>query len=260
MRRLLAGLLLILIALQPTASLAGEDVDLALVIAVDVSNSMDLDEQALQREGFVQAFRAPQVHDAISKGMLGKIAVIYMDWAGVLNQRIVIPWTVIDSAEAASSFAARLEKAPNRRGPRTSISSAIDYAVQLLGEASVNPTRRVIDVSGDGPNNQGRSVTFARDEAVEKGITINGLPLMLKRPSGPWDIENLDHYYRDCVIGGLGAFMVPVRDKNQFAELIRTKIVREIAGIVEPAPRVILTQSGGRTNCLISERWQPPYN
>jgi hypothetical protein len=260
MHRLFAGLLLLLVALQPTPSRAGEDVDLALVIAVDVSNSMDLDEQALQREGFVQAFRSPQVHDAIRKGMLGKIAVIYMDWAGVLNQRIVLPWTVIDGSESAISFAERLEKAPNRRGPRTSISSAIDYAVQLLGETSVNPTRRVIDVSGDGPNNQGRSVTFARDEAVEKGITINGLPLMLKRPTGPWDMENLDEYYRDCVIGGIGAFMVPVRDKTQFAALIRTKIVREIAGAVEPEPRVVLTQGEARSICVLHERWQPPYN
>ncbi len=259
MRRLAIALLFALVALQPLPVRAGEDVDLALVIAVDVSNSMDLDEQALQREGFVQAFRSPQVHDAIRKGMLGKIAVIYMDWAGILNQRVVIPWTVIDGPESAASFADRLEKASNRRGPRTSISSAIEYATQLLGEADVNPTRRVIDVSGDGPNNQGRAVTLARDEAVEKGITINGLPLMLKRPSGPWDLENLDQYYRDCVIGGIGAFMVPVRDKNQFAALVRTKIVREIAGTLDPEPRVVLTQIEPRTNCTLYDRWQPPF-
>ena len=190
---------------------------------------MEPDEQELQRQGFVEAFRSPEVHEAIGKGMLGRIAVIYVEWAGAGYQQVVVPWTVIEQPGEGRAFAARLAESSLQRFGYTSISGAIDFSLQQLRESGVTPIRQVIDISGDGANNQGRIVTAARDEAVAQGITINGLPVMLKRPDGLWDIENLDLYFRDCVIGGPGAFMIPIREKAQFAEAIRTKVVREIA-------------------------------
>jgi hypothetical protein len=198
-------------ARQPVLAL---EVDLALVLAVDISRSMDPDEQDLQRKGFVEAFRSPAVHEAIRQGMLGRVSVVYMEWSGANQQQVVVPWTVVGDAEEAVMFADRLEQAPISRIMSTSISGAIDFSVTLLDQTGVEPLRKVIDVSGDGPNNQGRLVTLARDEAVAQGITINGLPIMLKRPSGMGDMEHLDVYFRDCVIGGAGAFVVPVRERH----------------------------------------------
>ena len=235
---------------------ADTEVDLALVIAVDISYSMDIDELALQREGFANAFRAAQVHDAIRRGMLGKIAVVYFEWAGAWDQRVVVPWTVIDGADSAGSFADKVAEQPVRRAQRTSISGAIDFGAKLLGQSGVAATRRVIDISGDGPNNQGRPVTVARSEALAQGITINGLPIMLKAP-GYLDIPELDVYYRDCVIGGQGAFVVPVRQREHFPNAIKTKILLEIAGLTPPAPLIQPVQAGERTDCLIGEnQWR----
>lgn len=229
------------------------DVDIALVLAVDISNSMDPDEQALQRDGFVEAFRSPLVHQAIRSGMLGRIAVTYVEWAASNNHHVVVPWTEMEGAEDAVSFAERLARAPIRRAPRTSISGAIDFSVRLLQERQGHAVRQVIDISGDGANNQGRRVTEARDEAVAKGFIINGLPLLLKRrTASAYDVENLDEHYRDCVIGGLGSFMMPVLDRSQLAEAIKSKIIREIAGR-EPAARLIPAQVRSRTNCSAVE-------
>ena len=228
-----------------------------LVLAVDISNSMDPEEQALQREGFIAAFRSPLVHDAIRKGAHGRVAVTYMEWAGTVVQQVVIPWTVIENSDEAAGFANRLAASPIRRAPRTSISAAIDFAVLLLDGSGVEAMRRVIDISGDGANNQGRPVTNARNDALERGIIINGLPIMLKR-SGHWDIESLDLYYRDCVIGGPGAFMIPVRQREQFVEAVKTKLVREIS---EPRSERLIqpAQSEQRVNCFAGEaatdRW-----
>jgi hypothetical protein len=254
--RLLLPVLLVASALGvagPVAAQSETEVDLALVLAVDVSRSMDDDEQRLQRDGFVEAFRSPIVHDAIRKGVLGRIAVVYMEWSGPVEQKVVMPWTVIDGPERAIAFSDGLARNPIGRIFSTSISGAIDYGVRLFGESGVEPLRRVIDVSGDGPNNTGRIVTAARDEAVAQGITINGLPFMLKRPTGFGDIENLDFYYQDCVIGGQGAFIVPVREARQFAEAVRTKLVREIAGFVAPEPLIRQAQERERMNCMIGE-------
>jgi Protein of unknown function (DUF1194) len=251
----LAVLLLLAGSLLPEASSAQSEaqVDLALVLAVDVSRSMDDDEQKLQREGYVEAFRSSVVHEAIRKGVLGRIAVTYMEWSGPDQQTVVVPWSVLDGPERAIAYADRLAKAPIGRIFSTSISGAIDYGVMLLADSGVDPIRRVIDISGDGPNNTGRMVTLARDDAVARGITINGLPFILKRPTGYGDIENLDWYYEDCVIGGPGAFIVPVREANQFAHAIRTKLVREIAGGIEHEPLIKKAQDRERSNCLIGE-------
>ncbi len=231
---------------------AEPEVDLALVLAVDVSLSVEEDEQELQRQGFVEAFRSPEVHEAIRNGMLGRIAVIYVEWAGTGQQEVVVPWTVVEHPADGIQFGSRVAQSPFSRFGYTSISDVIDFSLWELRVSGVRPVRRVIDVSGDGANNQGRTVTLARDEALAQGITINGLPIMLKRPTDSWDIENLDLYFRDCVIGGTGAFMVPVREKHQFAQAIRTKIVREIA--VMPQPLVQPAQADPPTNCLAGER------
>jgi hypothetical protein len=252
---LLALLMLIAGTVLPHRSWAQTEteVDLALVLAVDVSRSMDDDEQKLQRDGFVEAFRSPVVHEAIRKGVLGRIAVVYIEWSGANEQTVVVPWTVIEGPERAVAYSDRLARAPIGRIFSTSISGAIDFGMKLFGESGVDPIRRVIDVSGDGPNNTGRVVTLARDDAVAQGVTINGLPFMLKRPTGYGDIENLDFYYEDCVIGGQGAFIVPVREARHFAEAIRTKLVREIAGQITPEPLIKPAQERERMNCRIGE-------
>jgi hypothetical protein len=232
---------------------AETEVDLALVLAVDVSLSMEPDEQELQRQGFVEAFRSSDVHEAIGKGMLGRIAVVYIEWAGAGYQQVVVPWTVIEQPSDSRAFAARLAESSIQRFGYTSISGAIDFSIAQLRQSGVVPVRQVIDISGDGANNQGRIVSAARDEAVAQGITINGLPIMLKRPDGLWDIEDLDLYFRDCVIGGSGAFMIPVREKHQFAEAIRTKVVREIADMPRFHSLVQPAQAVARANCLAGE-------
>jgi hypothetical protein len=257
---MLALAAIMIAALGPSLASAGEEeVDVALVLAVDVSYSMDPEEQALQREGYVEAFRSRAVHEAIRKGTLGRIAVVYGEWAANWDQRVVVPWHVIDNPESAMAFAGRLAAQPTRRGPRTSVSGAIDFGVRLLAESGVTATRRVIDVSGDGANNQGRPVTAARDEAIAQGITINGLPIMLKRPTSYWDLAELDLYYRDCVIGGPGAFLVPVREREQFPQAIKSKIILEISGRGEPEPLVRRAQTSGTVNCMAGEiqreRW-----
>jgi hypothetical protein len=229
------------------------EVDLALVLAVDVSLSMEAEEQELQRQGFVEAFRSPEVHDAIRKGMLGRIAVTYVEWAGVAHQQVVVPWTVIEQPADGMGFADRLAQGSADRRGYTSISGAIDFSLWKLRTSGVQAVRQVIDISGDGANNQGRGVTAARDEAVAHGITINGLPIMLKRCDGFWDIEDLDLYYRDCVIGGPGAFMIPVREKRQFAEAIKTKLVREIAAPVSDSTLIRRAQADASANCLAGE-------
>ena len=197
--------------LLPLARAADMPVDLELILAVDVSQSMDIDEQKLQRDGYVAALTHPDVVSAITQGRHGKIALSYVEWAGPDIQYKVMDW-------------------------------------------------RVIDVSGDGPNNMGIPIELARDPLVRAGITINGLPIMIKRASGFASIDNLDVYYEDCVIGGFGAFLVVVQSADQFAEAIRRKLVLEIAGAppqVNPAePRVIpaAAPGGKRIDCLIGEK------
>ena len=236
----------------------GPEVDVALVLAVDISFSMDLDELALQRDGYVQAIRSSEVKQAIAKGAVGRIAVTFVEWAGLQAQYVVIPWMIIDSPETAEAFAEKLAEAPTRRGRRTSVSGAIDLGVKMLAESRVTPLKKVIDISGDGPNNEGRPVTEARNEALAKGITINGLPVLLKAP-GYYDVADLDIYYEDCVIGGPGAFSIPIRTKPQFAEAVRTKLVLEIASTPEfpswVTPLIQPAQAKNpRVSCMLGER------
>ncbi len=258
---LAAGLAFLLVFLGISVQAEAQtEVDLALVVAVDISFSMDTEEQALQREGFAQAFRSRLVHDAIRGGLLGKIAVTYMEWAGSSDQKVIIPWTVLDNSESLMAFADRIASTPLHRAQRTSISSAIDFSVKLLEESNVTAMRQVIDVSGDGPNNQGRMVVQARDDAIAKGITINGLPIMLRKP-GYLDIPELDLYFKECVIGGQGAFMVPVRERDQFIEAIKTKILLEIADRTRTEPLFERIQSIPSANCLSGEmQWRDRWS
>lgn len=230
------------------------EVDVALVLAVDISFSMDLEELALQRAGYVEALRSPEVHKAIANGATGRIGVTFFEWAGVNIQHHLIPWTVIDSPAAAMAFADELEKQPTRRGQRTSVSAAIDFSARQLEEMPFRALRRVMDISGDGPNNSGRPVTVARDEALRKGISINGLPITLKRP-GYLDIGDLDVYYEDCVIGGQGAFVISITDKTQFTQTVKTKLIMEISDAPAEPARLIMQAKvrTPRVNCTIGE-------
>jgi Protein of unknown function (DUF1194) len=233
-------------------------VDVELVIAVDVSYSMDLDELAVQREGYAQAIVSKEFLQALKTGPSSKVAVTYFEWSASSDQRIIIPWRVIDGPESADAVANEIMKTPVRRGSRTSISGAINFAMPLFEENPYRGLRRVIDISGDGPNNNGVPVTGARDAALEKRITINGLPIMVKEPSySTMDIDNLDFYYEDCVIGGPGSFVVAIRDRDKFKEAIRTKLILEVAGRM-PKHRVVpVAQKEPRVPCLIGEKiWQ----
>ena len=233
-------------------------VDVELVIAVDVSYSMDPDEQKLQREGYIRALTSHEFLNALREGAQGKIAVTYFEWAGQYDQKIVMPWRLIDGPEAADAVAAEIANAPYRRASRTSISGGLIFASKLFESSGYRGTRRVIDVSGDGTNNAGELIVPTRDNVLAQGITINGLPIMLKRPNpGSLDIENLDFYYGDCVIGGPGAFVVPIHNTDQFIDATRTKLILEIAGR-QLGPRVMPASADKpRISCTIGERmWQ----
>lgn len=206
-------------------------VDLELVLAVDVSNSMDKDERLLQRAGFAKAFRDPSIHRAIRTGLLGRIAVTYVEWAGTSRQRVAVPWTLIDSPEASNGFADLLEKSAITRSTLTSISSALAFSGELLAHNSFTGFRRVIDISGDGPNNHGGPVLAAREEILRRGIIINGLPIQMRKASDDlFDVADLDIYYEDCVIGGPGSFIVAVKSRDELVQSIRKKLLYEIAG------------------------------
>ena len=245
----LAAVLFALLLPARLALAQGTEVDVALVLAVDVSYSMDPEEQRIQREGYVAAFRSEVLQGAVREGLIGRIAVTYVEWAGVGSQFVVVPWTMIGTSEEAERFADRLARVPPKRAVWTSIAGVIDFSVGLLRDAGFEATRRVIDVSGDGPNNDGREVTRARDDATAAGIVVNGLPVMIHAMTGSYDIPDLDLYYRDCVIGGPGAFMVPVREADEFAKAIRTKIVREVAGVTTSLPRVLPARGFSAAGC-----------
>jgi Protein of unknown function (DUF1194) len=233
-------------------------VDVELVLAVDVSYSMDMDELAIQREGYAQAIVSKEFLQALKALPNGKISVTYFEWAASSDQKIIIPWRVIDGPETADAVAEEIMKTPIRRASRTSISGAIYFAMPLFEANPYRGLRRVIDISGDGPNNNGPPVTGARDIALAKGITINGLPIMVKEPSySTMDIENLDLYYEDCVIGGPGSFVVSIKDRDKFKEAIRTKLLLEVAGRTPERRIVPVAGQEPRVSCMIGEKiWQ----
>jgi Protein of unknown function (DUF1194) len=244
---------------------AQEPVDLELVLAVDVSRSMDVEEQLLQRRGYVEAFRSKEVIDAITQGGYGQIAVLYLEWAGMGITNVVVPWTLINDTKSAVVFSDLLNMQQPQRLSRTSISSALTRASAEFGTSQWKGLRRIIDVSGDGPNNQGPPVANVRDLAVQSGIVINGLPLMVRSNTYGFGIEHLDSYYFDCVTGGTGSFVLPVYSWAEFPEAVRRKLVLEITGLErEQRPVPVVSEQGGYDDpgrepidCLIGEKlWE----
>jgi hypothetical protein len=223
------------LAIHPASA---TDVDLELVLALDVSRSMDDEELELQRQGYASAFRHDAVIAAIRSGPKGRIAVTMVEWAGTGYQKLIVPWTIVDGADAAGRFAQAVLDTPKFSFNWTSISGAIDFARTLFGTSGLQGTRRVIDISGDGVNNHGRAANLARDEAVAMGITINGLVIINDRPTPggwrPFNQQPLDQHYRENVIGGPGAFVMVAEDFDSFAFAVRNKLVREISGLDGP--------------------------
>lgn len=218
---------------------ANEPVDVLLVLAVDVSRSVDEDEARLQREGYRNAVSDPIVVEAIRGGMIGAIGIAYVEWAGAEYQRLVLPWMRIATTGDAFAWAARLEEAPRASLSWTSISGALDFSHRVLAEAPFEGTRRVVDVSGDGVNNSGGPVEAARDKLLTDGITINGLPIMNDRPTfGRLPPVPLDEYFRESVVGGPGAFVIPAEDFQAFGFAVKRKLIREIAA-TDIGPRSI---------------------
>jgi hypothetical protein len=224
-------------------------VDVELVIAVDVSNSMDPEEQALQREGYILGLTSREFLQALRNGNYGRIAITYFEWAGLYDQKIILPWRLIDGPESAEAVTNEIKRTPHRRAPRTSIFGALQFAKLLFDSSGYGGLHRVIDVSGDGSNNMGPPVTIMRDAVLMAGITINGLPIMLSRAysTGP-SIPNLDVYYEDCVIGGPGSFVIAIKEREQFKEATRTKLVQEIAGL-PTKQRMVPVQARSRVYC-----------
>ncbi len=244
-------------------ALADVEVDVELVLAVDVSRSMTPRELEIQRRGYAEALVSEEVIGAIRRGVRGQVAITYIEWAGTASQRTVVPWTLIRGRDEAEAFSARLTAYFNESLRRTSISGALDFSARLFEGNGFSGLRQVIDVSGDGPNNQGRPVNEARDDVLARGIVINGLPLMTKEGMGSqWNLDDLDLYYRDCVIGGPAAFVIPVLDWDEFEPAVRRKLVMELVGLPPPeSPPLPVVRAAYDPlkgyDCLIGEKiWQ----
>jgi hypothetical protein len=231
------------------------DVDLELVLAVDVSRSMDPGEQELQKDGYIAGLTHPEVLAAIRSGFLGRIAVTYVEWAGPGSQATIHPWAVIDGEDSAKRFVAALAAQPVSYLHGTSISGALLFAAGRFDQNGFRAPRQVIDISGDGPNNMGVPVLSARETVLARGITVNGLPIMLHADYfGGYSIRELDIYYEDCVIGGPGAFLVTVENIDRIAQAIRRKLVLEIAGRPARIVPAAEEQREPRIDCLIGEK------
>jgi Protein of unknown function (DUF1194) len=222
------------VAAFPAAAVAAEKVDLLLVLAADVSRSVDSGKFQLQRDGYAAAISDPRVLEAISSGRNGRIGLTFVEWSGSGSQRVLIDWTGIGNAEEAKSFGDHLLEAPRSFADRTSISGAIDFSMGQLAKAPFESERRTIDISGDGTNNAGRDVTLARDEALAQGVTINGLVILSETPLA-WNPDHtnpqggLDNYYRSHVVGGTGAFVIVAENFASFGHAIIKKLIAEIA-------------------------------
>jgi Protein of unknown function (DUF1194) len=237
-------------------------VDLELVLAVDISMSMDPEEQRLQRGGYIAAFRDPDVIKGIQSGNHGRIAVTYIEWAGPNVQTVLIPWRLIDGPSSAEAFVAELSSKEYSRYHWTSISAALTFSERQFGTSDYRGVRRVIDVSGDGVNNSGPGIEPVRDRIVANGIVINGLPIVLKPTAALtlYDAPDLDAYYKHCVIGGAGSFMIPIRSYEEFVPATRRKLLLEISGIkIEPQLiRAQLVAPEEKYNCgLVQGQMRP---
>ena len=224
------GAAIALSGLCPASTSAQEVVDVELVLAVDISLSMSEKELEIQRDGYVAAITSRPVINAIREGIHGRIALSYIEWAGDQSQYVVVPWTIVANHEDAERVAEMIRSGERNRARRTSISGGLRFASDLFAESSFRSLKRVVDVSGDGPNNQGEWVNVVRDELVSRGIVINGLPIMADfEYMAAFNIPDLDVYYEKCVTGGPGSFVIPVHDWTLFPEAVRRKLVLEIA-------------------------------
>lgn len=242
---------------SPALAYDGErEVDLELFLAVDVSRSMSPEELEIQRQGYAAALSSDEVWAAIRSGLIGEIAVTYVEWAGAYSQNVVVDWTIVETRADIEAVARTITAHFDPSLRRTSISGILDYARFSLAANEVSGLRRVIDVSGDGPNNQGGNVTLARDRALSEGITINGLPLMTTDAlSDRWGIPDLDVYYTECVIGGPGNFVLPVWSWQDFAPSIQRKLVLEISGLAPSiSPDAPQIRPAAGYDCLIGEK------
>jgi Protein of unknown function (DUF1194) len=230
--RLLLALISILLAL-PSAAQDKKEVDLALALGIDISGSIDPDEARLQREGYVEAFRDPVIVKAILGGSHGRIAVAYFEWSDAWVQKLLVDWTLLDSEAAIEAFARRLSDAPISIARRTSISGAIRYAIPLFIRSPYEAERKVLDISGDGSNNDGGLITDMRHEALKERIVINGLPIMNDRPNpfGFPSETDLDKYYLHCVTGGPRSFVEVAKNFEDFPRAVRKKLLQEVADI-----------------------------
>ncbi len=231
---------------------AAEEVDFELVLAVDISASMNADEARIQRQGYIDALSDPEFLRAVKRGGRGRIAISYVEWAGAGQQWLTLPWTVIDSAQSAQAFAERIPMPRDINQQGTSIANGIRFATAEIERNGYDAPRRTIDISGDGPNNAGTQVRLASDDAASRGITINGLPIINHDGS---DFAGIDRYYADCVIGGPGAFIIPVQSMAEFATAIRRKLILEVIGAAETSPQgALLAHPAASADCLIGEK------
>jgi hypothetical protein len=240
--KILFTVILVAAAMRPAAARAGDDVDLLLILAADVSRSIDSAKFQLQREGYAAAISNPRVLDAIRSGHSGRIGLSFVEWSGVGAQHVVIDWMTISDAATAKDFGDRLIEAPRSFADRTSISGAIDFAMSEFDQAPFGSARRTIDISGDGTNNAGRDVTAARDDALGKTVTINGLVILSDNPMA-WNPDHtnppggLENYYRNNVVGGPGAFVMVAQNFNSFGQAIIAKMIAEVAQAHQPPIR-----------------------
>ncbi len=236
-------------------------VDLELVLAVDISRSMDPEERALQRSGYVEALRHPSVAQAVRSGLHGRIALTYFEWSGQWTINTLMDWTLIEGKADLDRVADQLDRQPISIGAGTSITGALVAGARAINENNFTGTRRVIDISGDGPNNLGGPVLAARADAIAKGIVINGLPILAKQPDERFGLDRLDEYYRDCVTGGAGSFVIPVHSFERIGLAVRQKLVTEISSL-QPAtndnPLPVIQASTG-SDCLIGEKLRNDY-
>ena len=250
---ILVAILLIFAALPAAAQ--DIEVDLQLFLAVDVSRSMSDRELEIQRRGYAEALTSDEVVAAVGRGYLGRIALTYVEWANAGSQRVIVDWTLIETRADLNAFANKLTVRLEDGLRRTSISSVITYAAQDFDRNGFSSLQRVIDISGDGPNNSGPPVDLARDAAVAKGVVINGLPLMTREGQDlRWHMPDLDEYYKSCVIGGPGAFVVPVFNWEQFPIAVRRKLVLEMAGATLMTPTAFHIGDTPITDCGIGEQ------
>lgn len=255
MKRVLSFLLAVFVSTAGSAD--GIEVDLELLLMVDVSRSMTERELEIQRRGYAAALRTEAVYEAVQTGLLQRVALSYVEWSS--SQEVIVDWRVLESPADLEGFADALTATFNPVLRRTSISEALVFGSQSIAKNTYDGLRKVIDVSGDGPNNLGRPVTRARDLVLAQGIVINGLPLMTREGMGSqWHLDDLDDYYRNCVVGGPGSFVIPVLDWSDFAEAVKRKLILEIAAApTEPMLHNAQYTPAAPYDCMIGEKiWE----